>query len=68
MADKEIIIPHDEIGNSQTITDVNIRKFKERGLDIHKHEVVDLTDDHSKGVRRLKIRNVKYFGPWRHRG
>ena len=58
---KEIIIPHSEISNPQTITQVQERKFKEHGLDIHKNEVDVFEDDHSKGRRRLKIRNVKIF-------
>lgn len=66
--DKDIVIPHGEIANSQTITDRNIRAFGEAGLDIHKNDVVELEDDYRKGERRLKVRNVKYFGPWSKRG
>lgn len=58
---KEIVIPFNELSNPQTITDVNIKKFKEQGLDIHTHEVDSLEDDHKKKVRRLKIKNTKYF-------
>jgi hypothetical protein len=65
---KEILIDHKDIADPQTITAVNEKKFKEAGLDMHKNEVDALEDDHKKGVRRLKIRNPKYFGPWRHRG
>lgn len=60
---KEIRIPHSEIGDSQTITDVNIRKFKEEGLDIHHNEVSRLEDDFSRGERILTIENPKYFLP-----
>lgn len=58
---KEVVIDHEEISNSQTITDVMERKFKEKDLDIHVNEVEELRDDHDKGVRVLKIRNTKYF-------
>lgn len=66
--DRDIILPHSEIGNSQTITERNVRAFSEAGLDIHKNDVVALEDDFKKGERRLKVRNVKYFGPWSKRG
>lgn len=58
---KEILVDHNEISDLQTITQVNIRKFKEVGLNIHTHEVESLEDDHKKGVRILKIKNTKYF-------
>jgi len=58
---KEILIPHGEISNSQTITEVTDRKFKEQGLDLHKDEVTDLDDDFKKGVRKLTVKNTKYF-------
>jgi len=38
-----------------------VRLFKENDLDIHKNEVVDITDDHDAEVRRYKVRKVKYF-------
>jgi len=53
---KELRIPHDTIAHPQRVTAVNVRTFKEHGLDIHHHEVVDLEDDHSKAVRVLKVR------------
>jgi hypothetical protein len=65
---KEIVIDHDEISNSQTITEVNERKFKEQGLDIHVNEVEEINDDHKARKRTIKIKNTKYFGPWSHRG
>lgn len=65
---KEIIIPHEEISNPQTITEVQEKKFKEAGLNMHLNEVDNIDEDFVKKVRRLKIRNVKYFGNWRHRG
>ncbi len=62
MANKEIIIPHSEIQNPQTITDVNRRAFKEAGLDIHKHDVREMHDDHTRGVRVMKIKKpTRYF-------
>jgi hypothetical protein len=68
VAKKEIRIPHAEIKDPQTITQRNIRAFKEAGLDIHRHEVDELVDDRSTKTRVLKVRNIKYFGPWKHRG
>ncbi len=58
---KELVINHDEINNPQTITQVQARKFKEAGLDVHVNEVESLEDDHKKKVRRLRIKNTKYF-------
>lgn len=57
----EIEIPHDEIRDPQTITGRNIRAFKEKGLEIHRHEVTDLQDDFKRKVRVLKVKNTKYF-------
>lgn len=68
MANKEIHVPFAQLGDSQTITGVNKRLFKENDMDIHKNEVVDLIDDHSAGKRVYKLRKVKYFGPWSYRG
>ncbi len=62
MATKEIRIPYSQIANPQTITDVNRRAFKEAGLDIHKHDVREIHDDHTRGVRVMKIKKpTKYF-------
>lgn len=68
MAKKELRIPHAEIKDPQKITEVNVQKFKEAGLDIHRHEVDEIVDDERSKTRVLKIRNRKYFGPWSHRG
>ncbi len=65
---KEIRIPFKEISDSQTITKVNERKFRELGLSIHRHEVEKIEDDHSRGERIMKIKNTKFYGPWGHRG
>ncbi|KKK46980.1 hypothetical protein LCGC14_3159830, partial [marine sediment metagenome] len=48
MAIREIRIPHSEIQNPSTITDVNKKAFKEAGLDIHKHDVREMHDDHAR--------------------
>ena len=58
---REIRIPYSEIRDPQKITQVNIRKFKEHGLDVHRHEVEKLEDDHGRQERILKIKNVKIF-------
>ena len=62
MANKEIRIPHSEIQNSQTITQVNERKFKEAGLDMHVNGVEALYDDNKRGERVMKVhKTTKYF-------
>lgn len=68
MSDKEIHVPFADLSNPQTITGVNKKMFADHDMDIHKNEVVDLIDDHSAQKRVYKIRKVKYFGPWSHRG
>lgn len=65
---REIIINHSDIKDSKTITNVIENKFKENGLDIHRHEVEILEDDNRKGIRRLQVKNSKYFlvkVPWK---
>ena len=62
MATREIRIPHSQIQNPQTITNVNRRAFKEAGLDIHKHDVREMHDDHARGERVMKIKKpTRYF-------
>jgi len=58
---KEIIIDHNEISNNQNIMQVMEKKFKENDLNLHVNEVQELNDDHRKGVRRLQVKNTKYF-------
>ena len=58
---KEFRIPHDKIGNSQTITPAMEAEFAARGLDIHRHEVEKLEDDFGTNERVLKVKNTKYF-------
>ena len=61
MAGKEIIVPHEDLEDSQTITQVNEKMFKEHDLDIHMNDVLDITDDYERKVRRYKIKNTKFF-------
>lgn len=61
MARREIRIPFDEIADPQTITQENVKLFKDNGLDIHLNEVDEIVDDHSTRQRIYKVRNVKYF-------
>ena len=63
---KEIRIPHASIANSQTITDIQEKAFKDAGLDMHRDELTGehdgLIDDHDKGVRILRVKKrTKYF-------
>ena len=66
---KEIVISHDKINNPQTITQVMESEFKKHDVNIHQHEVTDLDDDYNKGVRKLTVKNTKYFTvpdlPWK---
>lgn len=69
MAKKEVVVDHDKIRDPQTITDVVQRAFKDQAdCDIHKNDCVDIQDDFSSGKRIYKLKKVKYFGPWSHRG
>ena len=68
MANKEIVIDHDKIRNSQTITQVVTEEFKKHGLNPHKNDCVEMQDDDKAGKRIYKLKNVKFFGPWSHRG
>ena len=65
---REFRIGFDKISDPQTITKENIKAFKAQDLDIHRHEVEKLEDDHSKRQRVYKVKNTKYYGPWSHRG
>ena len=65
---KEFRLPFDKIADPQTITQVNAEEFKKHDLDIHKNEVNEIVDDHSRQERVYKVKNTKYFGPWSHRG
>ena len=70
---KDILIPHSEISDSQTITHVTERKFQEQGLNCHRHEVTDLHDDFDKGVRKLTVHTPRVFFtvpelPWKKNG
>ena len=66
---KELLVQHNEIQNSQTITQVMERKFKEKDVNIHLNDVVDIQDDFKKGIRKISIKNSKLFFmgdvPWK---
>ena len=68
MANKEVVIDHDKIRNSQTITKVVTDEFKKHGLNPHKNDCMEMYDDHSAGKRVYKLKSHKLFGPWSHRG
>ena len=61
MADKEIVLDHKDIENPQTITEVQSRAFKERGLDLLKDDVKERIDDFSTGKRILKVKAPKKY-------
>jgi hypothetical protein len=58
---RELRIPHDELGTSQTITKIMEDKFREAGLDLHMNDVLELTDDYDAKERVLKVSTRKYF-------
>jgi hypothetical protein len=58
---KELRIPASELQDVNTVTQDNIRRFKELGLDIHKNEVERLEDDPDNQERVLTIKTTKYF-------
>jgi len=68
MADKEVVIDHARLKDPQKITQVVTEEFKRQGVNPHKNDCVDLQDDFSAGKRIYKLKKVKYFGPWSHRG
>lgn len=59
--DIEVRIPHEKILDSRTITKVNKQALRDKGLNIHRHEVVKLEDDNSRGERVLKVRKIGTF-------
>jgi hypothetical protein len=65
---REFRVDHDKLRDPQTITQENIKLFKEQGLDIHRHEVERLEDDPKIEKRVLRVKNTKYYGPWSKRG
>ena len=58
---REFRVPHGTISNSQTLTEEMERRFKEQGLDLHRHEVEKLEDDFGTKERVLRVKNTKYF-------
>ena len=65
---REFRVDFDKISDPQTITQTNIEEFKKQDLDIHRHEVERLEDDHGKKQRVYRVKNTRYFGSWKHRG
>lgn len=65
----EIKIPMDRIQDSQEITPVMEQTFKDNGVNLHVHEVKNISDDFKRGVRILDVKATKYFSvpdlPWR---
>jgi hypothetical protein len=58
---RELRLKHDELGNSQTITQIMEDKFREHGLDLHMNDVLELHDDFDKKERVLKVKTTRYF-------
>lgn len=68
MADKQIVIDHSKLSDSQNITPAMEREFKAKGLDLHTNEVTSLNDDFSSGKRVLTVKNVLHFGQLSEKG
>lgn len=58
---KDIILDHKDISDAQTMTPVVERAFEREGLDLHRHEVEDISDDFKTGTRRLRVKATQYF-------
>jgi hypothetical protein len=56
----EIKVPMEKIQDSQQITPVMEQVFKDNGVDIHTHEVKNISDDFNRGVRVLDVKATKY--------
>ncbi len=61
MSNKELIIPHEEISDPQTITKVTQDIFEKNGLNHKTSEHLDFEDDMDKKVRKVRVKTVKYF-------
>ena len=62
MAHKEVRIPFEDIDDPQTMTPVVDRAYKELGLNLKRHEAIELIDDTDREERVLKIQpERKYF-------
>lgn len=62
MSKVEIRIPHDKIRDSQTLTQVQRRAYKDAGVDMSMNDVVSLDDDFGRKERVIKVKgNIKTF-------
>jgi hypothetical protein len=61
MMPRELRLKHDELGNSQTITQIMEDRFRREGLDLHKNDVLELIDDFDTKERVLKVKTTRYF-------
>lgn len=60
---KEIRVPFEEIKDNELIRTILEKRFKERGMDLHLHDVVKMEDDPDNKERVLQVKNTKYFIP-----
>ena len=61
MSNKEVRIPHSEVKDPQTITQVTKTAIAEAGCNIHQNEVVKMDDDFKTEERVLHIEKKQYF-------
>lgn len=65
---REILVPHSDIDTPDKITREMEKRFKEKDLNIHNHEVTSLEDCYKTKTRIIQVKNTKYFmmpqAPW----
>lgn len=57
---REFRVPFDKISKFETIRGTLEKVFREKGLDLHRHDVVSMEDDHDKKVRILRVQTKVY--------
>jgi hypothetical protein len=56
---KEIRVPHQALRNSQTCSREIEQAFERAGLNVHRHEIVTMEDDHDRGERVIRIQTPR---------
>jgi len=57
----EIRIPFEEIKDPTLIRRILEKRLAARGLDLHRHEVVKMEDDHDRQERVIQVKATQYF-------
>ena len=56
---KELRIPHRELRNPQNCSSRVEEEFRRAGLNVHRHEIDSMEDDHDADVRVIQVRTPK---------